>query len=42
MLSMILISAICLLNLAIGFALAVLFGHGPSWAERLVPRAWRP
>jgi hypothetical protein len=37
MVAMSLILLICVGNLALGFALAVHFGHGPAWAE--LPRA---
>jgi hypothetical protein len=41
MLGMFLILCVSVLNLALGFTLAVCLGHGPAWAERFLPPAFR-
>jgi hypothetical protein len=41
MMTMLLVVAVSIGNLVLGFALAVCLGQGPGWAARLVPRAVR-
>jgi hypothetical protein len=41
LIAMLLILVVAVFNCALGFALAVYFGHGPSWPVRRLPEVRR-